>query len=1013
MGAGVLLQKIHKKLASAWPAWALLVPASFAGNYFSLWFYSGVEIYFGSIAVLVAVRLFGPGWGVLAALGAGAATVVLWHHPYDLILYLCEALAVGLMCRRQSGNLVLSDGLFWLFAGMPLTWLLYYFGAASGETMAAFFMLQKAINGGVNALIASLVVYFASFSGWLKKGGMERPVSLRQTLFSLLVASAMVPALVITVLDGRAQWSLIEQSTRDRLQTVAANIARDWLALESAWQSGAPVSGEGFLRAQLALHAPGSRTSATVVDPSGRVIASSRPGLAPGFAFDPKAGGEIVRLDRAAYIWLPAERGQMPVMRWKRAYYVRETPLRAGRLGTVVVDTPVEPYLLEQVADLLNRMLLVMGLSVLAFVMGSFLSRRLTTPLRKLAEATTDLKRKMPDGGEVGLPWSPLAEMDALIRNFGDMAASLRQSYQNLYRANELLEQRVQERTRELMRANEELKTEIAERIKFEQALAEHTLELRSQKFALDQHSIVGITDRDGNIVYVNDKFCEIAQYSREELLGRNHRILNSGHPKSFFADLWETITQGKVWHGEIRNRKKNGDLYWVETTIVPFPDASGIPYQYVSIRTDITARKQYEAELLGAKEAAEQASRAKSRFLSRMSHELRTPLNAIIGFGQLMENDPLEPLSPSQKENVGHILKAGWHLLELINEVLDLSRIEAGRMRLNLEPVEVAPIISECFGLIEPLAQERGILLEDETGSCASLRAMADRMRLKQVLLNFLSNAVKYNREKGRIIVACEPTAQGGVRISVTDTGFGIPRGSLGQLFQPFSRLDADKTEIQGAGVGLAVAKYLVELMGGVIGVESTEGVGSTFWAELRGEGGSDPPQREEAALSAPEPAGEPSGPQGVRNPTEPAEQRVLLYVEHNPDSMSLVRQMVARRPDLRLLEAETAEKGLEIARVCRPDVILLDIHLPDVNGFEVLQRLRWFESTRRIPVIAFSANAPEAEVRHGLEAGFFAYLTKPVDVERFLQTVDAALNSRSGGVRTEVVGRGLSPQS
>ena len=386
------------------------------------------------------------------------------------------------------------------------------------------------------------------------------------------------------------------------------------------------------------------------------------------------------------------------------------------------------------------------------------------------------------------------------------------------------------------------LKQHLTEREKFEVALARHaqdleqtTAELISQKFALDQHSIVAIADPQGNITYANDKFCEISQYSREELLGQNHRILNSGvHDRQFFQEMWTTIVSGKVWHGEVCNRKKEGDLYWVETTIVPFMDGLGSPYQYVAIRTDITARKQAEAELMRAKEAAEAANRAKSEFLSRMSHELRTPLNAILGFGQLLESDVEEPLTISQMENVEQITKAGWHLLELVNEVLDLSRIEAGKMQLQMTDLLLAEVVRECIDLIMPLAAERQIQVNDGISPCMPHHVHADRTRLKQVILNYLSNAVKYNRQGGEILLKCEQMAGGILRVSVSDTGPGIPESKLDELFQPFNRLDADDTDVQGTGVGLAVVKRLVELMGGSVGVISEVGRGTTFWLDM-----------------------------------------------------------------------------------------------------------------------------------------------------------------------------------
>jgi PAS domain S-box-containing protein len=366
---------------------------------------------------------------------------------------------------------------------------------------------------------------------------------------------------------------------------------------------------------------------------------------------------------------------------------------------------------------------------------------------------------------------------------------------------------------------------------KLEKTLAE----LERRMFALDQHSIVSVADVYGNILHANDKFSQISQYSREELLGKNHRLLKSGfHSDAFFEEMWQTISQGKVWHGEVKNRKRNGDHYWVSSTIVPFLDASGLPCQYISIRTDITQQKLHQEELERARQAAEAGNRAKSEFLSRMSHELRTPLNAILGFAQLLEFDHADQLSLSQRENTEQILKAGWHLLELINETLDLSQIEAGKMKIFLENILLSEILQQCITLVEPLALSHQIKISDYITSCQPHVVRVDPLRLKQVLLNLLANAIKYNKKEGAVTLECIQLPDSRLRISVTDEGMGIPADQLDQLFQPFNRAGAEALCIEGTGIGLAITKQLVELMGGEIGVTSVEGKGSCFWIEL-----------------------------------------------------------------------------------------------------------------------------------------------------------------------------------
>ena len=271
-----------------------------------------------------------------------------------------------------------------------------------------------------------------------------------------------------------------------------------------------------------------------------------------------------------------------------------------------------------------------------------------------------------------------------------------------------------------------------------------------------------------------------------------------------------------------------------MNSTIVPFLDENNLPYQYVSIRTDFTSRKLAEDVIIQAKEEAEQANRAKSEFLSRMSHELRTPMNAILGFAQLMEHDPINPLAPSQLENLHQILKGGWHLLELINEVLDLARVESGKMQVEITDTNVTDLIVECIDMVAPLAAKRQVAIHVEKNLDCQQLVKADNTRLKQVLINLLSNAVKYNIENGSVHIVC--TIQGGsmLRINVSDTGKGLSLENQKLLFMPFSRLDADKNGIEGTGIGLVISKRMTELMGGQIGLHNAPGQGCTFWVEL-----------------------------------------------------------------------------------------------------------------------------------------------------------------------------------
>ncbi len=409
-------------------------------------------------------------------------------------------------------------------------------------------------------------------------------------------------------------------------------------------------------------------------------------------------------------------------------------------------------------------------------------------------------------------------------------------------------------------------------------------------------------------------------------------------------------------------------------------------------------------ATLERAMATAEKASQAKSTFLSSMSHELRTPLNAILGFAQMLEIGT-SPLTLQQKRNVDQILKAGWYLLDLINEILDLSMIESGNVMLSQEPVALASLLLECRAMIEPQAHKRGITLHFPNLD-RGVFVSADRTRFKQVLLNLLLNAIKYNRPHGSVTIECDLVRPDTLRFGVRDTGAGMALEQMAHLFQPFNRLGKETGVEEGTGIGLVVTKRLVELMGGSIGVESVVDVGTLFWIELH-------------ASAAPQfTASDPmhiSGPQraikGFDN--DGAATRALLYVEDNPANLELVAQLVAMRSDLRLISATDGSVGVEFARSLQPDVILMDINLPGISGIQALQILQGDVLTKHIPVIALSANAMPSDIEHGLQLGFFHYLTKPIRVRDFLNTLDSALAFAARTAEMSYVGEHTSASS
>ncbi|WP_144391600.1 response regulator [Pleionea sediminis] len=632
--------------------------------------------------------------------------------------------------------------------------------------------------------------------------------------------------------------------------------------------------------------------------------------------------------------------------------------------------------------------------------------------------------------------------------------------------------------------------------------------ERERERAALNQHAIVSVTDIKGRIIEVNDKFCEVSGYERYELIGENHRILKSGeHSPSFYRDMWLCISKGETWHGEICNKRKEGGYYWVNSTIMPLMDENGRPYQYVSIRTEVTEIKQQqellnnvrqklvatlestadgvlvidtqgltrmannnlyemwegeddsqystlvekieqqlvqvngsrtlfsdlylsneeasdilncadgrvfecysrpliisakvhgrvfsfreitariaaEKELVKAKEDAESSNKAKSEFLSNMSHELRTPLNAIVGFTQLLLR---ENLSDENIECVKEIEGAGNHLLSLINEILDLSKIEAGKLELEYEYFSVTNLIEECLKLVNSSATNEGVSLNFEPNNAFDIRA--DKRRTKQILLNLLSNSVKYNKKDGKVDVSVEETSSSMVKVTVQDTGVGIPGDKVSELFQPFVRLEAEYSGIEGTGIGLALVKRIVEQMNGRVGAESVLNEGSRFWFELPIDPNVSAITSEEAISSS------------VKDGSKKIFTKKVLYIEDNLANLKLVQKIFNSFKSIELLTEVSPTAGIELAKKERPNLILLDINLPGMDGYQVLERLKDMDITKDIPVIAVTANAMLDDINNAKTSGFEEYVTKPIDIAKFSAMINKLVVDSNGKEET-----------
>ena len=483
--------------------------------------------------------------------------------------------------------------------------------------------------------------------------------------------------------------------------------------------------------------------------------------------------------------------------------------------------------------------------------------------------------------------------------------------------------------------------------------------------------------DGDGpRILYANPAFLRTTGYTLEDVLGKTPRILQGPDTERAPRDaIRKALERWRPIVVELLNYRKDGTAFWVELSIVPVADATGYFTHWVSIQRDITDRRRTVEALQAVKDEAEAANRAKSEFLSRMSHELRTPLNAIMGFTQILQ---LDPAAAPHRPIVDEVYSAGKRLLSLINEVLDISRVEAGGLAMSLEPVSLVEVVRESLNLLAPLAERRNIRLECEPPAVPPVCVLADRQRLGQVLLNLLSNAVKYSREGDSVTVS--GTAGGGrVCVRVADTGPGLPPDKLARLFKPFDRLGAEATGVEGTGLGLAHSKRLVEAMDGTMGAQCEPGSGCTFWFEL--------------PAATPPPEDLPAPPDSVLAAAPPGS-HLVLYVEDNPANIRVVELALAHRPGVRLMSAMQGGLGADLAAQHRPDLVLLDLHLPDLGGEEVLRRLRDDPNTRGTPVVVLSADATPHQVARLRAAGASDYLTKPLDLRDLLRVVDAALS-------------------
>jgi PAS domain S-box-containing protein len=614
------------------------------------------------------------------------------------------------------------------------------------------------------------------------------------------------------------------------------------------------------------------------------------------------------------------------------------------RVGILYIEASIANKLAAAFNNAANQSLSFAGFMLAVSMLVAWLLHQLISKrLNRLGETATQLAAGNLDARTA---LSGKDEIGKLGRAFDDMAARIKtdilhrqNAEEDLRELNETLEDRVNERTQQLQEA---------QRIG------------RMGNWSWDRAS---------GQLYWSDEIYRIFGHKPGDINPTLERFVTTLHPDDI-ARIKQSerndFSQGKRHSIDHRIILPTGEERWVHEESIATQDDDGQPLSLAGIIQDITERKLIEQNLRQAKEEAEQASKTKSVFLSRMSHELRTPLNAILGFAQILQ---LEAITEDQHNFVDEIQQAGNHLLDLISELLDLSTIEAGRLLVAMESINLQEVVEEAINLTRGLIEKNQLQLHCHYSDDCSV--LADKIRLRQVLVNVLSNATKYNKKGGVIRLTCESRGDV-VRINVTDSGVGIKPEHMQKIFLPFERMDAEHSGIDGSGIGLALSKQIIELMDGAIGADSTPGVGSTFWIELKANNPSTLNEQEAKSETA-----------------DFGDSCNVLYIEDNISNQRVVEAIVGRQPKLKLMVANNGSFGLELAKEYVPDVILLDINLPDISGYEVLKALRNNSVTSSIPVIALSADAMHFDVARGLAAGFNGYLTKPIDANKLIEAL------------------------
>ncbi|NET25019.1 response regulator [Okeania sp. SIO1I7] len=1083
----------------------LLIILGYLGNYFKLPLFFGVDFLFGSIAVLIIVELYGFIWGTIAALIVSSHTYFLWHHPYAVAIFTLEAMFVGIMLKRHRlQNIVLLNGIYWLLIGMPLVVLFYGLVLNVGTTQTVLVMMKQSINGFLNALIANLIISYLPIRQLLKLSKNYKKISFQQTIFNLLVAFILLPALILTIFNGQHILTIVEKDIQkelnaatiplvnnlqfwyqkhlyavEELAKIAAQIPDNeistlqqstlvmkkafssflkvyvtdasgniiaaepalnefgesllnlnisdkygWSKLAKELQpqitdihrdraSTAPYIGimvpivkdnsfQGIAYASLSIAKLGKlrqlntqikEIETILVDSKEYIIAESYSEVTTEKKFDLLETGKV-EYNEDIFKWQPTTPGMPKMKRWKKSLYGKKIQISDDLPWNLYVTLPTAPYIDFLETSYIKNLVTMQIIALVGLIISVLVSKRLVAPVLTLTQVTTDLSQKLLyQEVPIGLPKnSRISEINTLTANFQSMVLALQDKFTEIKHTNESLENRVRERTQELHKKNQDLSAEILQRRRIESILSD-----REERYALAiSGTNDGIWDWDiqTNQVYYSPTWMRIIGHENDPLPHTLSTWSDNIHPDDMEATITDVEAhlagETERFQNTHRIKHRDGHYVWIFTKGQRICDESGQPYRAVGTITDITEKKQAEDRTRTAKEEAEIANRAKSEFLATMSHEIRTPMNAVIGMtGLLLDTE----LNAQQQDFVEVIRNSGDALLILINDILDFSKIESGKLDLEEQPFNIRSCIEECLDLLAPKAAEKNLelayLIQPQTPEVI----VGDVTRLRQVLVNLLSNGVKFT-QTGEVVVSVTASLQNQdldpaqkrdcpipnqtqclesnapcsavyeIQFAVKDTGIGIPQDRMDRLFKPFSQVDASTTRhYGGTGLGLVISKRLSEIMGGKMWVESEAGVGSTFFFTVVATA-----VAENSCL-------------GKKSETETIlKNKHLLVVDDNTTN----RQVLTLQAESVCMISQAVGSGQEAINLLQSgqkfDIGILDVQMPEMDGFTLANKIRKLPNCQELPLVFISSLNELEYSSQKVNINATAYLNKPI---------------------------------